>query len=328
MEIRVFKKSSWFAQHQHTALFERALSSSRINRLHRAGKSARYLLCRPKGGLNDCLWQVYQTLMHSMNFQRVLIIDSSNWGICDQFSNYFETILPFRNVETVLNNQMKSDLNKASCYPPSFGGKLESYELDFCKKTGNFINRATSERPCIVLPDPPETLLLHDQCGGGEGWKALQYFKLTTDVASIVRQRLSTLPKGYVAIHMRASDTSLDYRKFLHLVRPKLEGLNILVCTDSVEAFRSSADILNKSYIHQICPILDTGGERLHDNPRHTSRDSNIHAISDLLALANAQRIFYPSGSGIHRSGYTSLAEQLSSRRYILRQLLRTTEEI
>ena len=325
MKISVYHKSSWLAQHQPAPLFERALTWSRIRRLHRASKVQKYILCRPKGGLNDCLWQVYQTIMHAIRFQRTLIIDSMNWGICDEFSNYFETIVPFPNVQLSLSDQMRSTLNKVSCYPPSFGGKLDSYVLDFSKRDGNFINRETSERPCIIVPDAPETLILHDQCGGGQGWKALQYLKLTPEVADITAYKLSGLPKNYTALHMRASDTSLDFRKFLHLVRPKLEGLNILVCTDSIEAFQASVDILNESCIHQVCPIPDTGGERLHDNPRHTNKESNIHAICDLVALANAQKILYPSGLGIHRSGYTELAENLSSRNYLLRQLFKTS---
>lgn len=324
MKINVHHKSSCLAQYRPARLLERARASRRIKKLHRASKSDRFLLCRPKGGLNDCLWQVYQTIMHALRFHRVLIIDSENWGICDRFSNYFETILPFTNVETALADGMRSALDKVTCYPPSFRGKLDSYELDFSDRSGCFINRATSERPSIIIPDPPETLLLHDQCGGGEGWKALQFFKFTTEVAGIVTKRLSTLPSDYVALHIRAADTSLDYRKFLHLVRPRLKGQNILVCTDSVDAFQASADILDNSSIHQICPILDTGGERLHDNPRYTNRDSNIHALSDLVALAKAQKIFYPTGPGIHRSGYTALAEDLSSRNYILNQLLKT----
>lgn len=207
-------------------------------------------------------------------------------------------------------------------FPPLFRRQARLIRAYYSHEWGNFINRETSERPCIILPDPPETLLLHDQCGGGEGWKALQYFKFTSDVASIVVQKLSGLPKNYTAIHMRASDTSLDFRRFLHLIRPGLNGLNILVCTDSVDAFQASVDILKESCVHQICPIPDTGGERLHDNPGHTDKMSNIHAISDLIGLANADKILYPLGPSIHQSGYTVLAHRLSCRKYLLNQLL------
>jgi len=323
MEATLHQKCTWLRQHRAKILLQRAKQKNRIYQLSRANESERFLLCRPKGGLNDCLFQIYETLMHAIRSNRRLIIDTKNWGLCDEFSNYFETILPFSNIKTALTTQMGERLNKESCYPHSFKGKLDSYKLDFSKQISNFVNRESAERPCIISPDPPETVLLHDQCGGGLAYLALPYFKLTPDAASSITTKLATLPKNYKAIHLRSSDAHLDVKRFLYQAKPLLQGSEVLVCTDSQAAFKDSVVILNNSTIHQISPVPNTKkGQRLHDNPIHTNRDTNLHSIADIIGLANAKEIIFPSGPDIFRSGFTELATELSSRDYLLRQLL------
>lgn len=51
--------------------------------------------------------------MHAIRSSRRLIIDTKNWGLCDEFSNYFETILPFSNIKTALTTQMGKDSIKS-----------------------------------------------------------------------------------------------------------------------------------------------------------------------------------------------------------------------
>ena len=288
----------------------------------RAKLANKYLLCRPKGGLNDCLFQVYKAITHSSRFKRRLIIDSTNWGLCDDFSNYFESIVPTENIQTVLTDQMRAEINTISCHPKSFQGKLDSYTLLLCEETGNFIDSLSKERPCIVTPDPPELLLLHDQCGGGPGYNALPYFKFTIKTADAIKEKLSPLPRLYKAVHLRASDVNLDYKYFLNLIKPKLKNSDVLICTDSLQAFKDSIQILDESIVHKVADIPDTNGERIHDNPRITTRATNIDSMADLMGLAGAAEIIYPIGSNIHRSGFTDLAINLSQRNDLLRQLL------
>ena len=133
MEATLHQKCTWLRQHRGKILLQRAKQKNRIYQLFRAKESERFLLCRPKGGLNDCLFQIYETLIHAIRSNRKLIIDTKNWGLCDEFSNYFETILPFSNIETALTTQMGERLNKESYYPRSFKEMLDSYKLDFSK---------------------------------------------------------------------------------------------------------------------------------------------------------------------------------------------------
>ena len=155
------------------SLLHRLQEKRRISIMTRASKFERYLLCRPRGVLNDCVSQVYKTILHSIRHKRQLIIDSAGCGLCDAFSNYFETIIPFANIQTALNDQTKEELNRIPCHPKYFQGKLESYQLYYNTEICNMVDFKSNERPCITTPDPPESLLLHDQLGGGAGYKAL-----------------------------------------------------------------------------------------------------------------------------------------------------------
>jgi len=304
------------------SLLHRLQEKRRISIMTRASKFERYLLCRPRGGLNDCLSQVYKTILHSIRHKRQLIIDSAGCGLCDAFSNYFETVIPFANIQTALNDQTKEELNRIPCHPKYFQGKLESYQLYYNTEICNMVDFKSNERPCITTPDPPESLLLHDQLGGGAGYKALPYFKLTEKAAREIIKRLGMLPKHYIAIHLRASDVDLDFRSFLNHVKPQLKGCDVLVCTDSLKALNASLNILDESTTHQVATIPDTGGVRIHDNPKHTTRSTNLDAIADLIALARAEQIIYPFGPNIHTSGFAQLAIDLSNRKDLLRQLV------
>lgn len=290
----------------------------------RASFKNRFLLCRPKGGLNDCLYQIYKAIKHSSRFKRRLIIQSTSWGLCDDFSIYFEPVVPSSNIQTELTEQMSHELNQISCHPKSFQGDLDSYSLVFSDEIGNLVHSLSREQPCIVTPDPPELVLLHDQCGGGPGCRALPYFKFALETSNVITQKLKILPRRYKAIHLRTSDVTLDYELFLNLCKPLLLNCNVLICTDSLQAFNASIQILDESSVYKIADLPDTRGAKIHDNPGITTRETNIDSMADLIGLANASDIIYPIGPNIHQSGFTKLAIDLSFRKDLLCQLLGT----
>jgi len=322
MQAWTHEKQSWKDQHRLATLSTRLREQRRIIQARIQRESNRHLLCRPQGGLNDNLCQIQKSIIHALRFNRKLIIDSKRSGLWDHFDQYFETIEPFANIKTRLTEKHVQQLNGQSCHTRSFSGKLNSYELTYVPEICNFVNSESGERPCIIPDDPPESVLIDDQCGGGKGVQALAYFKFQPRIAKKIVERLSNLPKGYKAIHIRNSDVPFDYMSFLALIKPMLHGRDILVCTDDYRALRDSRQILSDSTIHHVANVPDTPGLRLHDNPCLTSQDTNVGALCDLIALANAQTVFFPSSSTIHPSGFSRLAVDLSNRNDLLRQLL------
>ena len=52
----------------------------------------RYLLCRPRGGFNDTLSQIFLCMQYAKKTNRKLIIDTTRSGLHDNFSSYFKTV--------------------------------------------------------------------------------------------------------------------------------------------------------------------------------------------------------------------------------------------
>ena len=295
----------------------------RIAQARFSHESTRFLLCRPRGGLNDTLCQIHKSIIHSLRFNRMLVIDTKRSGMLDDFSQYFETVVPFNNIKTKLTRDQEILLNHHPCHPNSFKGNIDSYQLEYVPAIHNYVGTGPSaDRPCISLVDPPETVLVHEQCGGGRGYQALPYFKFTTRVSNEITERLLMLPEHYTAIHIRYADVPFDYQSFLTLLQNRLQDHAVLMCTDSLEVLRESVRILNRSTIYQIANIPDVGGEKLHDNPRITNFNTNLGALADLIAIATAKEAIFPSSPDVYPSGFTRLATDLSSRDDLIRQLI------
>ena len=322
MQAWTHEKRNWKDQHGLTTLGTRLREQRRITQARIQRESGRQLLCRPQGGLNDNLCQIQKSIIHALRFNRQLIIDTNRSGLRDHFDHYFDTVYPFANIKIRLTDKHIQELNGQSCHPSSFTGKLNNYELTYAAEICNFVHSDSGERPCITPHDPPETLLLHDQCGGGQGVQALVYFRFQPRIADEIRARLSLLPKRYKAVHIRHVDVPFDYIEFLATIKPLLNDLNVLVCTDDYRVLRDARQILSDSTIHHVANVPDTQGQKLHDNPGITSQATNIGALCDLIALANAQTIFFPSSSSVYPSGFSRLAIELSNRNDLLRQLL------
>ncbi len=319
----IHQKPSWLEQHRPENLETRLRELRRIIQARRQPNSLpRLLLCRPRGGLNDSLCQIQKALIYSLRFGRQLIIDTSSSGLRDNFDTYFQTVHHFPSVHTRLTAETLQLLNAQSCHPHEFQGRLDNYTLSFQADICNFVDSQSQVRPCIDADDHPESVLLHDQCGGGRGIQALAYFKLTESVANRITNRITKLPYGYTAIHIRYADVPFDIEPFLRVVKTKLDTRNALLCTDSQYVLKTAARILDTTNLLTVSELIDSNGEPLHDNPNYTTPETNCDALTDLFALANANQILLPSGADVYPSGFTMLAADLSKRNDLIRQLL------
>lgn len=311
---------------QHTAkrLLARIKERRRIFLAQTAPTSARLILCRPRGGLNDSLCQIHRCLIYAGVHQRKLIIDTTKAGFFADFSTFFETISPFANVQTRLDPGDIAKLEQLSCRPPSFKGNLTSYDLRYVPDFCNYVNSVSGERPGIGWGDQdyPEQLLLHDQTGGGKGCLALPYFRFTPIVREEIKQRLSNLPAHYTSLIIRHSDVKLDYRGFLKVLKPQLEDRHVLVSTDSHEALNYARSYLDNSVVYDVANVPDVGGKTLLNTAEVTNPSIIIGCLSQLIGLANATVIFIPAGPDVYPSGFTELAMSLSGRNDLIRQLL------
>lgn len=284
----------------------------------------RFILCRPHGGLNDILSQVHKTLIHALQYKRQLIVDTRANGFHDDFCQYFKTAGRFPSIQFQLTDDDLAHLNRQSCFPRSLQARVDNYSLSYVDSLANYVVSDSGERPQIGITDRTEKVIIHDQCGGGRGCQALPYLQFTDQVSNEITARIISLPKGYEAIHIRYSDVPFDYHPFLEDLRDTLKGRSVVVCTDSLEVLKACRDQLTESTVYNLGRPPKTS-QKIHDNPGVTNQTTNTDALVDLLSLALAEKIHFPSGQGVYPSGFSILAADLSNRDDLKRQLLGRT---
>jgi hypothetical protein len=307
-----------------SALLSRLREQRRIYQARFSSPHQRWLICRPRGGLNDTLCQIHKSIVYSFSHQRNVLIDTTKAGLFDEFSNYFQTVSPFATIQCRLEPGKLLELDQLNCYPNGFKGKLSSYELIYSPEAGNYLDATSGQRPGISWneADHPEAVLLNEQTGGGYGYLALPYFSFTNETSNHIVNRLSKMPNKYVAMIIRHSDVKLDYRAFLEAAKPFVNGMDVLVSTDSHEALTYARSFLNNAKVYDVADVPDVQGQTLLNTPGVTNRKIILGCLTQLIGLARAEKILLPDGKSVYPSGFTQLAMSLSGRNDLIRQLL------
>jgi hypothetical protein len=287
----------------------------------RAPKPGRYLLCRPRGGLNDCLRQLQKCWRYAVLHRRTLIVDTAGFAVMSPFGRYFEPRRAGASFVLTLEPELLAELETLECQVPSITGRIGSYEAVFEGK--QMFEKDSGELLTFDFRRPHDApLLVHHQCGGGLGIGFLSQVRLTPDVAEVVRERLALLPPGYLGLHVRNSDVKSDYKAFFEAVRAELEGERVLVCSDDSACIDYARDFFTKSEVLAISEIPDTRGRRLWDFTGQDDWKSNVDSLVDVLALAHARRILRPEPPIGYPSGFSRLAIELHNRPWLLSGLL------
>lgn len=320
----VHHKPSALKQHMPSVLLARLREQRRIYQSRFTLPHKRWLICRPRGGLNDTLCQIHKSIVYSFRHQRIVLIDTTKAGLCDEFSNYFQTVFPFATIHCSLEPGKLKELDERSCYPNGFQGRLGNYELIYSPEAGNYIDTKSGQRPGISWNenDHSEEVMLNEQTGGGYGYLALPYFRFTNEASKHIVNRLSQIPNKYIAMIIRHSDVRLDYREFLKASKPLIDGQDVLVSTDSHEALTYARSYLDNARIYDVADVPDVQGQTLLNTPGVTSRKIILGCLTQLIGLSRAEKIMIPAGDNVYPSGFTQLAMSLSGRNDLIQQLL------
>lgn len=332
-EIQIFRREQGLSSKSQLQLLR--------NRLGIASKAWQYrfghcsdrgvVVCRPRGGLNDTLNQLAKTFIYAYRHQRRFVIDTSRSGLLDDWGRYFELANPCWPI--VLNGRH---------WQPDSGATIEPAALQVCgldyvpivDAHYRIRDRDSGQEISFDLNHSHKAdVLVHEQYGGGlQGWIALQLFRFTALTRQQVLEAIGRLPSVYTAIHVRHSDVKSNYRQLFVNLRKHLKGKNVLVCTDSAEVQQFAFEALDQAKVVALHPIPQTNGAPLHGNPDVASRGMNVATFADLVALAQADelilssaipcQLIWPGRQGSYASGFGSLAADLFSRRYLVRQLL------
>jgi len=86
----------------------------------------KYVLCLPKGcGFNDVLCQINEAYKFSKKSNRTLLIDTRLSGLADSLSNYFDLLIQDNTIKLNLKDEDLYKLNKLTCFPNEFEGKID-----------------------------------------------------------------------------------------------------------------------------------------------------------------------------------------------------------
>jgi hypothetical protein len=297
-----------------------------------SGSSSKYLLCRPRGGLSDTLCQIHCCIEYAARFKRHLIIDTTKSGILDHFDNYFEPVVLFQSLSLSITSDFDLKSKRSSCVPASLFNREMSSEVEWDQNIKNFVDSLSKERLTFSFDsDYKEDLLIHEQCGGWHGnlptLPALKYFRFKSPVREKIKNKLSGLPKKYLAVHVRHSDVLSDYKSFFNSIEGIVKGKSLLVCTDSFEVLTYARDFFKNTNIISVSDIPDTDGLPLHENALVTSWDTTVGALTDLVALAMASKIILPTEQLGYPSGFARLGSAMMQDWFIIHQLMGKTNE-
>jgi len=276
----------------------------------------RFLLCRPRGGLNDTLNQIEACWAYAERHGRRLYVDTLRSGLHAPFSDYFRPRDAAADVVLHPAPEDEAAFERLATEPPGIAGRIASYTT----RADSFPVTFDRER------DHAAPLLVHEQFGGGTAsLDALRRLRFTPPVAGIIRARIAPLGTGYVGVHLRHTDLQLGDAGFLGTLRESLAGRRVLVCSDDARLLEEAPRILAGSTVLAASAIMDTGGLPQHHAasfPETASRRrANLDALVDLVALGAAEEVLLPCPSG-RISGFGRLAKLLSEHREVLAGLL------
>jgi hypothetical protein len=299
---------------------------------HKLSYHERYLLCIPRGGLNDTLVQIYKCLEYSERFNRTLIIDTKKSGIFRDFDDFFEFIDIDTHYIGKTDESLYQRLNTYNCYPRYCRKNLNKYISAHNKKLRSYTIRGGRRKLQFKQKkNYRHQLLVHENCGGGvESLELLKRLKLTDGLAKLVREKIDSFGGDYVAIHIRNTDYQSHYKEFFKSLYSSMKNQRVLVCSDNglvvdeAKIFFDQSEILTTNV-----PYLENN-KCLHVANNYVDEDAKFdapnNAIIDLLALANAENVYYPKvfkdSSKTLTSGFSQLAHNLSKNKFLVKQLI------
>lgn len=284
----------------------------------------KYLLCRPRGGLNDSLCQIQKCFDYAKRYQRELIIDARESGLMGEFADFFR---PSNQDVKVYGSRVEFDYSAllgCSRYPDVIFDGPQKYEADF-SFLPNHKNYIAKTSDTLLTFDfnrnYEEQVLIHEQCGGGTtSFGFLENFRLADSILAIAKARLKDLHGDYLSIHVRNTEDYLtNYPYFFHKIFPKVVNKKLLVCSDDPGVVVYARNFFIHTQIISVSNIQAVGNKPLHFHSTYESdedkKEATINSLMDCVALAGASKFFFMNPAHGHPSGFAVLTAYLCNNR-------------
>lgn len=289
----------------------------------------KFVLCRPRGGLNDTLCQIEKCWGYAETFSRTLIVDSTRSALLGDFADYFQPRHSGAQVHFRLTAPQLRLLDTLPCHPHQLRGKLKTYQPAYSKSAGNYLDKKTSTRLGFDFArDYEEAVLVHEQCGGGnDSFALLDRIAIAADIRPLILDRIRPLGQDYAAVHVRNTDYKTEYENLFRDIYPRVSNKALLVCSDDAAVVAHAQAFFDKSKILVSSRATHTGNRSLHfkykkhGNERQR-RTSAIDSLVDLIALGGASEIYFTNVTAGFPSGFSTLAAYLCGHKQVINALL------
>jgi hypothetical protein len=275
----------------------------------------KYLLCRPAGGLNDTLVQIYHCYEYCKKHNRCLLVDTAHSSF---FLNSFHKYFTFINEDNIIyDTEIIKNLilnNKFSVYPNMLTDILYSYKSSYVIDSIRYNNISLR---LDFTKEYDADIILHNDCGAGHGAKTLSLLRINNWLIDIINYRYNLIKKPYTSIHIRNTDHKTDYMQFCKNNHDVIINDNIFLATDSkntLDYFKS----IKKDNLYTFITSLDNNNYPLHYNDYNDKEEVIIDTISDLLLLALSTKCVFPT----IKMGYATLAYSLFNNKELVNRLI------
>ena len=279
----------------------------------------RWILARPRGGLNDTLCQIEKCWRFAEKTGRELVIDTKDSGLLLDFHEVFEVrdqgskVIPHK-----LGEELVAELNKLSAFPTDVQENVTAY--DKFKDEHDEFYTLPSRQPLkfSLKRDFPEAVVVYEGMGGGvDSFSFLGRISLRKWLIEHVESSLALLPETYASVHIRQSDMKTDFKPLFAKANRRIDSSwQVLVASDSDEVIQPAREIFGENRVIIPKQAVERKGEPLHsvgastDSQERKTRTSEMFV--ELFALACASDLFFTNvneRTGI--SGFSRLAAYL-----------------
>jgi hypothetical protein len=298
-----------------------------------------FVLCRPRGGLNDTFCQIEKCWEYAETFGRTLIIDTRRSGLFGEFADFFSPVDALIKVESD-TTRVDPTINARDCYPPRMSGPringmLDDHDTAYSNAYRNHVDRVSGALLTFDFDrDYRESVLIHEQCGGGDlSFLLLDRITFSETIRSIVLERIACLDRDYVAIHVRNTDYQTNYESLFNTIYPEVVGKAVLICSDDADVIVKAKSFFKASTVFSISEIPHTNQRPLHGEwtmkSNQERKSAAIASIVDLCALGLSSKLYFTNVTAGHPSGFSRLARHLhENKKRVLNLLQMTSTEL
>lgn len=262
--------------------------------------SSRIVICRPVGGLNDCLCQIEKTVAYASLYGREVLVDLSVNPFLESFFQIVRLNFDGKKVSIVQTLPQKV-LEARSTWPPEIGGRVGTYSAiqDPTMPTAQRFDSESGARLSFDFDrDYQEEVLVHHSAGGGRNSRRLiPWMELRDEAVEHVRRIVASLPTSFYAVHIRHTDYKTPYKKMLRKVAKLCIGKHVLVVSDNQRVLNWAERRFGSRGFFTLGPLPTHDGQPLHlkgsnfDSDQH--RNNALRLVCELAAVRAAVALFY-----------------------------------